>query len=285
VKAFIMSLSALLLVSSIQQARAEEPAVPRDISVPATVAASSVKNPAITTTGTLTILQAVAFSALATSTAKAAISYSWDFGDGSPADTRQNPSHIFTAPGNYPVTLTIREEGNPDAAVKTLTAVITDAIKSARLLASFKFAKSQGDQLKLSGTLRVPVSTSSSQPAVSIDIGGIAFDFKLDERGGATIKSVNRTVSGVAQAAGVDGSFKIFVKKRPSGTAYEDAKFYLNLKHGALLPALADEFIFNRDADRESLRVSAKIVINNAVYQSTFSPVFSAKKDLAGNLR
>lgn len=36
------------------------------------------------------------------------ISYEWDFGDGSPLDTNQNPSHVYVNPGNYVVTLTIR---------------------------------------------------------------------------------------------------------------------------------------------------------------------------------
>ena len=52
-----------------------------------------------------------------------------------------------------------------------------------------------------------------------------------------------------------------------------------------LLAALGDEFMFNRDADRESLRVTARITVDGALYQSTLSPVFSAVKDNKGNLR
>ncbi|HUP64632.1 MAG TPA: PKD domain-containing protein [Thermoanaerobaculia bacterium] len=33
--------------------------------------------------------------------------FSWDFGDGYSGDTRQNPSHVYGAPGTYPVRLTI----------------------------------------------------------------------------------------------------------------------------------------------------------------------------------
>lgn len=32
-------------------------------------------------------------------------SWQWDFGDGSPLSTTQNPSHVYTLPGNYPITL------------------------------------------------------------------------------------------------------------------------------------------------------------------------------------
>ncbi|MBN8696531.1 MAG: PKD domain-containing protein [Bacteroidetes bacterium] len=44
----------------------------------------------------------IAFS----NTSTGATSYSWDFGDGSPADNTANPSHTYGASGNYTVTLT-----------------------------------------------------------------------------------------------------------------------------------------------------------------------------------
>ena len=266
-------------------ARAADEAVGRNILVPSTVAASTVKNPSITTTGTLTILQSVAFTASATSSTNAAITYSWDFKDGTPPDTRQNPSHVFTAPGTYAVAITIAESGNDNPVVKTVSAVIADAIKSSRLLANFDFRKSNKDQLKLTGVLRVPTA-SLKGASVNLDIGGILMGFTLDDRGAAKITTNANVVSGVATTnSNISGSFNIFVKKRPSGVGFEDAKFYLKLNNGSILPALFDEFIFNRDADRESLRITAKITINGALYQSTLSPIFSAKKNVKGSLR
>lgn len=38
-------------------------------------------------------------------TTNAPVSWQWDFGDGSPTGTTQNPSHTYTTPGTYPVTL------------------------------------------------------------------------------------------------------------------------------------------------------------------------------------
>ncbi len=47
------------------------------------------------------------------------ITYSWNFGDGSPLSTEANPTHIFTAPTSAPtaflVTLTIRDQQNATA--------------------------------------------------------------------------------------------------------------------------------------------------------------------------
>ncbi len=36
-----------------------------------------------------------------------ALSYLWDFGDGSPTSTVANPTHMFAAVGTYTVTLTV----------------------------------------------------------------------------------------------------------------------------------------------------------------------------------
>ena len=38
--------------------------------------------------------------------------YTWDFGDGSPLAFDPNPSHTFTEPGNYAVTLTVNDEND-----------------------------------------------------------------------------------------------------------------------------------------------------------------------------
>ncbi|WP_445457714.1 PKD domain-containing protein [Flavobacterium sp. HNIBRBA15423] len=59
----------------------------------------------------------VAFTNLSTSGAPIT-SWIWDFGDGSPTSTTQNPSHTYTASGNYTVSLTVSDL---DGCSKTLT--------------------------------------------------------------------------------------------------------------------------------------------------------------------
>ena len=39
-------------------------------------------------------------------------SYGWDFGDGSPVTTTQNPTHTYTSPGTYTATLTVTDVTN-----------------------------------------------------------------------------------------------------------------------------------------------------------------------------
>ena len=43
-----------------------------------------------------------------TNTSTYAVSYSWDFGDGSLADLTPNPTHTYTAPGTYTVRLIVQ---------------------------------------------------------------------------------------------------------------------------------------------------------------------------------
>jgi PKD repeat protein len=50
-------------------------------------------------------------------------SWSWDFGDGSPVSTTQNPSHSYTAPGVYTVTLTATNAQG--SCTTTLTITVT----------------------------------------------------------------------------------------------------------------------------------------------------------------
>jgi hypothetical protein len=267
----------------------------RAISFPASQpTAAPPKNPQIDTTGVLTINAAVAFSTTATSDSGNAITYSWDFGDGSPLDTRQKPTHIYTRPATYTVTLTIKEAGNDTPLVKTLSAVITDAIKAPRFLAGFDFRKSGKDNLLLQGTLKVPTGDAVKSKTINCDIGGILFGFTLDAKGAAKITTNSNVVSGIATTnSNVSGKFNIFVKHRPSGVEYTDAKFTLKMKDGVFLPALADEFVFNRDAEKEPVRIVAKMTIvgvssngnGSSLYQSTLAPSFTAKKDLKGKLR
>ncbi|WP_162147684.1 HYR-like domain-containing protein, partial [Flavobacterium limnosediminis] len=52
--------------------------------------------------------------------------YSWNFGDGSPLSTLQNPTHNFPYPGGpYTVTLTVTDSNLPNHLVSTYTQIIT----------------------------------------------------------------------------------------------------------------------------------------------------------------
>ncbi|MCB0395426.1 MAG: T9SS type A sorting domain-containing protein [Flavobacteriales bacterium] len=46
-------------------------------------------------------------------------SWSWDFGDSSPVSTLQNPTHTYSTPGDYTVTLTTTSQYGTDSEIKT----------------------------------------------------------------------------------------------------------------------------------------------------------------------
>ena len=75
-------------------------------------------------TGTTGI--AISFSGSA-SGGTAPYTYSWDFGDGAPTSTDQNPSHTYATVGNYTATLTVTDDARENA---TDTAEVTIETKA-----------------------------------------------------------------------------------------------------------------------------------------------------------
>ncbi len=64
----------------------------------------------------LALGQTAAFTNTSTGTN---LAYLWDFGDGT-TSTEANPTHQFTAPGTYRVTLTVSNELGMDTAVSSI---------------------------------------------------------------------------------------------------------------------------------------------------------------------
>lgn len=63
-------------------------------------------------------------------------SYSWNFGDGSPADTTQNPMHTYTGNGSYQVCLTVTDSLNCSSSMYCDSVTITAAGISEEIAAS-----------------------------------------------------------------------------------------------------------------------------------------------------
>jgi gliding motility-associated-like protein len=55
-----------------------------------------------------------------------AFAWAWDFGDGSPVSNVQNPTHTFTDPGSYTVTLTGTGAGNCEVSASTTVVLVQD---------------------------------------------------------------------------------------------------------------------------------------------------------------
>ncbi len=76
-----------------------------------------------TTNDTLCIKDSLLFFNNSFNSFPGATYYSWDFGDGTPLDNAENPSHIYSEPGNYTVTLIA--SNSDGSATDTVTTVLT----------------------------------------------------------------------------------------------------------------------------------------------------------------
>jgi|GEM_PF-5007688 len=57
-------------------------------------------------------------------------SFDWSFGDGTPHDTAQNPSHTYTSPGSYSASLTVTDAGSNTAVAPPLAVAASSASNS-----------------------------------------------------------------------------------------------------------------------------------------------------------
>ena len=74
-----------------------------------------------------------------TNTSLDAISYSWDFGDGS-SSTDQNPTHGYTAAGTFTITLTATGDGGTSTATKTIEITVPFNIVPGVRIGNFKLS-------------------------------------------------------------------------------------------------------------------------------------------------
>lgn len=71
--------------------------------------------------------------------------YGWDFGDGSPIDTTQNPVHTYTLPGTYTVTVTIQTPNCGLALTDSVVVVLFTGVNETNGAGSFSIAPNPGN--------------------------------------------------------------------------------------------------------------------------------------------
>ncbi|MGD0090233.1 MAG: PKD domain-containing protein [Planctomycetota bacterium] len=289
-----------------QRAFSEEPSAEnRDVTVSTTDNGFPGNNPYVDnwSTSPLAINQNLQFSVdpKDTTNTTATFTYLWSFGDGA-TSTSQSPKHYYAYPGSYFVTVATTDSVTHTQLVSKRTLTITDAIKNASIKAWFNYNKPTKDIVKLYGVLRLPGNGASAHSTWNFDIGspGLQFGVTLDGKGNGTITSNANVISGISVGPNkCNGTFKVWLKKVPQGTAFQDAAFQVIFKNGTFLPAWGTYFITNRNAERETVRLTTKInvfniangtVTSNAntsslLYQSTLQPQFNSVQNKTGVLR
>ena len=71
------------------------------------------------------------------------VSYSWDFGDGSPASTEQNPTHTYTTPGEKTAKLTV-SDGEGGSATRNVTVNVLEPDDASARFRVLVFSKTAG---------------------------------------------------------------------------------------------------------------------------------------------
>ena len=204
---------------------------------PTLIPPTAVPSPAITT-------QTVQFTAGGTGT------FTWDFGDGT-TGSGANPSHQYTTPGTYTVTVTLTDPNTGLTSKQSLLVTVTGIafrVKSA----SVKLAKG-ADKVSIVGVLHVPADLVLAGQTIVLSFGTNSQTFVLDSKG-----------------AGKSGAnaFRIFRKNK---TKPEEADFTAKFTGDLLAGLIASATV---DAAGLPTSVTVTVKFNSGSYQATFPVKF-----------
>jgi PKD repeat protein len=100
---------------------------------PITVVANATPTASFTSSSTKLV---ASFTSTSTDSDGTVVGYSWDFGDGSPVSTVQNPGHTYASAGTYQVTLTVTDNDGGTGQVTNPVSVVANQPPSASFTSS-----------------------------------------------------------------------------------------------------------------------------------------------------
>lgn len=200
----------------------------------------------------------------------AGATYAWDFGDGTPAGTGANASHVYTTASTYTVTVTATHPGSGATAVASLTLVVKPApltMPITKLSGSFRFDKNDGDSVSI--TLNCPDIKFGYQPlgqSVSVNIGGASKSFTLGKTG-----------------SGRDGTSSASLRVGKTATTMTTLSVSLRgTMTGNWAQAGAN---FNVTAKSSSKKLPITVTVGGKTYEMLQSVTFTSTKDKKGTFR
>ncbi|HET9423868.1 MAG TPA: PKD domain-containing protein, partial [Gemmatimonadaceae bacterium] len=154
-----------------------------------------------------------------------ATSYSWNFGDGSPAGTGAQPTHVYADNGTYNVVLTVTNADGETATAQAVV-VISNSAPTAQFIA--------GGPVTEGSVFTLQLQNASDTPA---DMSGLQFSFDCgmgyDAWGAATSASCSTTDDG-------SRTVRARVRDKDGGTSeYTSMVSVTNVAPSILMPATA----------------------------------------------
>lgn len=149
------------------------------------VDAPTLASPPSVNPSTIVINVPASFSASASDPAGGAITYHWNFGDGTNG-SGGSATHTFTSGGSFTVTLTMTNPagGTTTSSINITVIVPTIAMSVSKLQGAAKFTGGGHDACSISGTIPgLPKGFDSSGQSLVLNIDGAAETFKLDGKG------------------------------------------------------------------------------------------------------
>ncbi len=258
--------------------------------------------------------QNVTFSAAATGTPGITLSYAWNFGDGN-MGTGASIMHIYTAPGNYTVTVTVTDGLGGHASGTLMLTVqgpiigsgttdsdgdgFSDSFETANGTSPTDGASTPFDNVSASvpGTLTVlkpQISLNFAKPGSdSIKFGG-TLDVPANYAGGHVYVVVGDllqkfTVSSASKfSAKVGGdSIKLTIKATKGVIAHQTGKYSVSLSKGTFATALAPSGLTGT-ADIKTPQprsVPYALFFNGQAFQKTVTMQYTAKKGASGKAK
>jgi|GEM_PF-5834893 len=230
----------------------------------------------------------IRFTTNATDADGDALSYSWNFGDGSLAEPGQDVTHTFTSAGPFIVIVVVDDgKGGQSTGTLIMAGAATEPgngagndflITTIQLKLGFK--KPGKDKLKVSGALNLPPGWDPSGKIINVDFGGVAQTFTLNAKGKAV--TVTTVQMGTTLKKGKD---KLSVKRKLVKKVFKGGASSVTFTMaGDFAPRLVDDGYTNTTTTKLGVTVSVStlMVIDGAPRRARADTIYMAKANKTG---
>jgi len=200
-----------------------------------------------------------------------ALSYAWEFGDGTKGDGAA-PLHTYAAAGPFVATVSVADgKGGTASASVLLSAPVVVPWTVTKTGIGLNFKSAGADKIGVSGTVVLAAGFNPANKKVSVNFGGNVQTFTLSDKGTAKI--------------GKD-SFKLTRKLSKNVFLGGAASIQFTLT-GALAAKLVDEGLTNEDTPKAGIRRTIDIVmtLDGTPYSAQAAVLYSAKANSSGKAK